>query len=371
MRICVVTPLYAIAGVPLAQIRFARALSNLGYEVDLVIGRIHPQYEFHEIEGVNVLILDKPCVRNMFFPLVSYFRKNCPDVVFSAEDHLNTIVLLAAIISGSKAKISGSSRVTPFDTYSNKPLSKRWFLKILSRSVMWRADALTCVSKDMVEQYRQIFSLPPHECVYNIVDDMQSRLKMQEPVEHKWFDDTVPVLIAAGRLASWKGFHDLIYAMKKVSDVRPVRLLILGDGPLRNELGQLISELGLTEKVDLMGYVENPLKYFVHAKVFVLSSYVEGLPNVLVEAMMCGCTPVSTNCPTGPSEVLQNGKYGYLVPVRDASAMAVAIGQALDNPIPKELLDEAIVPFREDSVISHHFEILGLDKSLSGNKVNS
>lgn len=361
MRICVVTPLYAIAGVPLAQIRLARSLADQCHEVDFLIGRIDSQYQFPDVPGVKVFKLSRQNVRSMFFPLWSYLRTAKPDLVFSAEDHLNSIVLLAAIVSHSKAKISCSSRVTPFDTYSSVPFSKRWVLKQLMRAVMWRADALTCVSKDMVEQYRTVFDSPPHVCVYNIVDDKSSRLKIQEPVEHEWLlHKNCPVLVAAGRLAPWKGFADLIRAMKVLSRKRRVKLLILGDGPLRPELEALIVELGLKEVVCLLGYVANPLKFFSRADVFVLSSHVEGLPNVLVEAMMCGCTPVSTDCPTGPREVLENGKYGYLVPMRDPTAMAAGIEQALDSPISKDLLAKAVTPFEEGAVIKRHFEVLGM-----------
>jgi glycosyltransferase involved in cell wall biosynthesis len=365
MKICVVTPLFAIAGVPLAQLRFARALSNMGHEVDLLIGRIDPQYKLPQTPGVNVNVFNQSNVRGMLLPLWRYLRSTKPDVVFSAEDHLNAVVLLAAIASGSRAKISGSSRVTPYDTYSKDLFSKRWVLKQFMRAVMWRADALTCVSKDMVEQYRHVFYSPPHVAVYNIVDDIHSRLRLEEPVEHEWFlDEDIPVLVAAGRLAAWKGFADLIHAMKVLTQGRRARLIILGDGPLRAELQALIDELGLSDVVSLLGYVENPLKYFARADVFVLSSHVEGLPNVLVEAMLCGCTPVSTDCPTGPCEVLQGGKYGYLVPMRDPAAMADGIEMALDHPISKELLAEAVRPFEEGTVLARHFEVLGLSGRL-------
>ena len=361
MKICVVTPLYAISGVPLAQLRFARALATNGHDVDLVIGRIDPQYQFPELAGVNVIKLNRQKVRGMLVPLWKYLRTARPDVVFSAEDHLNSIVLLAAIASGSKAKISCSSRVTPYDTYSNVPFSKRWILKQVVRAVMWRADALTCVSEDMVEQYRRVFRSPRHVCVYNISDDKSSRLKMKESVEHEWIQSKdTPLLIAAGTLAPWKGFSDLLRAMKVLLERRQARLLILGDGPSRPELEALIIELGLSDDVFLQGFVENPLKFFALADVFVMSSHVEGLPNVLVEAMMCGCTPVSTDCPTGPREVLQDGKFGYLVPVQDADAMAVAIEQALDHPVAADLLNEAILPFSESAVIGRHFDVLGL-----------
>jgi glycosyltransferase involved in cell wall biosynthesis len=359
---CVVTPRFAIAGVPLAQLRFARALARQGHDVDLIIGFVDPQYQVPETPGVNMHVWDHPLVRGMLLPFGRYLRERKPDVVFSAEDHLNTVVLLAAILFRSKAKISGSSRVTPFDTYSRVPLSKRWFLKLLARAVMWRADALTCVSKDMVEQYRQVFASPPHVCVYNIVDDSGSRSRMNDAAEHEWLTrKELPVLVAAGRLAPWKGFGDLIHAVERLSRRRQVRLLILGDGPLRGELQALIVELGLQDKVSLLGYVENPLKFFTRADVFVLSSHVEGLPNVLVEAMMCGCTPVSTDCPTGPREVLQDGKYGYLVAPRDPAALAAGIERALDHPIPKRSLAEAVMPFEEAAVIARHFQVLGME----------
>lgn len=361
MKICVVTPRFAIAGVPLAQLRFARALTAMGHEVDLVIGFVDPQYKFPAVLGFNVIQWNEQQVRGMFFPFRKYLQVAKPDVIFSAEDHLNAIVLLAAITTGSKAKISGSSRVTPFDTYSTMPLTKRWVLKQLVRAVMWRADALTCVSRDMVDQYRKVFRSPPHVCVYNIVDDRHSRLRMEEPAEHEWFrHKNGPVLVAAGRLATWKGFADLVRAMNVLPRQRRARLMILGDGPLRSELQALVIELGLQDVVSLLGYVDNPLKYFVRADVFVLSSHVEGLPNVLVEAMMCGCTPVSTDCPTGPREVLQEGKYGYLVPMRDPVRMAGGIERALDRPISRELLAEAVRPFKESAVIARHFEVLGI-----------
>lgn len=362
MKISIVTPRYAIAGVPLAQLRFARALADKGYEVDLVIGYVDPQYPVPLVAGVNVCLWHHKNVRAMLLPMWRYLRAARPDIVFTAEDHLNAIVLIAAIASGSRAKISCSSRVTPFDTYSNVPFTKRWGLKQIMRAVMWRADALTCVSWGTVKEYRQVFESPSHVCIYNIVDDKHSRLMMQEPAEHDWFScKACPVLVAAGRLAPWKGYADLIHAVKLLSERRRVRLIILGDGPLRAALDELIVGLSLSDCVRLEGYVGNPLKYFMHADVFVHSALVESLGNVLVEAMMCGCTPVSTDCPTGPREVLQDGKYGYLVPMRDPVAMAAAIERALDNPIPKSLLAEAVRPFEDETVIGRHFEALGIN----------
>lgn len=361
MKIGIITPVFTIAGVPLAQYRFARALKSQGHSVELVIGHLPTNLSPEQIPGLKINILNKKSVIKMFIPLCKMFHKNEYDLIFSAEDHLNVIVLLAAILTKSKSKISASSRVTPFDTYSNIWFSKNWVLKILTKMTMRRATVLSCVSKDMVLQYKSIFKNSKHQCIYNIVDDEDSRKKMIEPVDHPWLNhNKYPVIIASGRLAHWKGFEYLIKSMPKILKSTKAKLLILGDGELKQQLTDLISELNLHDSIELIGFVSNPLKYYYRANVFVLSSNVEGLPNVLIEAMMCGCTPVSTDCPTGPREILINKKYGYLVPMRDESAIAEAVIDALANPIEKEILFEAIKPFNEQAVLHAHSLSLGV-----------
>ena len=364
MKICVITPVYAIAGVPLAQIRFARALAAKGHDVDLVVGHVPRHLTMPNVSEVNVLVWRTSHVRRMLVPLCRYLRTTKPDVVFSAEDHLNAVVLLAAILSNTKAKVSGSSRVLPSDpqAYSTTIWSKGRLLRWIMKAVMWRADALTCVSREMVDHYRTMFSASRHVYVYNIVRTAAALIEMHEPVDHQWLEDkTMPVVITAGTLTARKGFADLIRAFAAVRTVRPVRLIVLGDGPLRGELEALVVSLGLSEVVSMPGNIDNPLRYFRLADVFVLSSYAEGMPNVLVEAMMCGCTPVATDCPTGPRELLESGKYGYLVPMGEPEAMARAIVDALDKPVPMSLLDEATGPFTEEAVLDKHFNVLGLN----------
>lgn len=362
MKITLVIARYSISGVPLAQLRLAESLTHRGHEVTVIFGYADKKIIIPKIGPAKIKIWNARKVRSMFLPLIFHFITKKPDIVFTSEDHLNVIVLAAAIISRTKAKITASSRVTPLDTYSNDWFSKRGLLKMIANVVNKRANVLTCVSKDMVLQYQDIFKLSRHVCVYNIVDSAASRDRMHRAINHRWFiDKTQPVLIAAGQLEPWKGFDVLIKAVSILRHNRAVRLLILGDGSQKGDLQDLIDLYGLNDCIELLGFVDNPYKYFAQSDVFVLSSFVEGLPNVLVEAMMCGCTPVSTNCPTGPSEVIQDNKYGFLVPVNDPQALADAIRLALENPIARTLLEEAVVPFSEDAVIKRHFELLGLD----------
>lgn len=352
---------YSISGVPLAQIRLAKSWQRRGYQVEFVIGYVPHDLLVPVIEGINVVNLDVQRTYKLLLPIFSIIRSNRPDVIFTAEDHLNAVVTLAVILAGSKAKLSASSRVTPYDTYSNKLFSKRWILKCCSIFLRTRVDALVCVSEDMVKQYEDVFGRANYQCIYNVICDADMPRKISEPLDEPWLTESpVPIIITAGRLAPEKGFFDLILAVKELAQRIEVRLAILGDGPLRADLEALIKKHGLTDCVRLLGFKDNPLKYFSRSKVFVLSSYVEGLPNVLVEGMACGCTPVATDCPTGPREVLQDGKYGYLVPMSDPVALALAIEKALANPMTPALLGEAIAPFTEDQVIRRHQSVLGI-----------
>ena len=362
MNIAVLVARYSISGVPLAQVRLARALADHGHRVTLVFGysadKLPPP-----IEGIDLRVWDSPQARGLLRPLMRLLRDDRPDIVFSAEDHLNVLVLIAALLTGSKARISGSSRVTPFDTYSNRPLTKRWWLKQLARLTAVRADALTCVSKDMVGQYRTVFGdKARYQCIYNIVDDPANRARLTEPVDDAWLGGGgAPVAVAAGSLQPWKGFDDAIEAVGRIrDDGRDLRLLILGEGPERGRLQAQIARLALEDRVRLVGHVDNSLKYFATADLFVLSSHVEGLPNVLVEAMMAGTSCVATDCPTGPREVLGDGRFGKLVPMRDPAALAAGMLDALDHPVAPDLAAEAVRPFGVATVLDQHFRSLGL-----------
>ena len=352
---------HSSTGVPLAQMRLAKALHRRGYQIDFVIGFIPDNLSIPDIEGISFTNLNIPRTYKLLLPIVSFIRKNKPDVIFSAEDHLNAVVSLATILAGSKAKLSASSRITPSRVYSDRIFSKKWLLKYCSILLRNRIDALVCVSEDMVKEYENMLGPAKYLCIYNVISDADTEQRMCEPVEDHWLNDnSIPVIISAGTLSKRKGFADLINAMKIVIQHTPARLIILGEGHLKSELQGLIQKEGLVDSVRLLGFQENPLKYFSRSKVFVLSSYAEGLPNVLVEAMACGCTPVATDCPTGPREVLRGGEYGHLIPMRDPEAMADAIQEALAKPMTPEELKEAIEPFTEARVIEKHRSVLGL-----------
>jgi glycosyltransferase involved in cell wall biosynthesis len=178
-------------------------------------------------------------------------------------------------------------------------------------------------------------------------------------VDHPWLvAGGPPVVLGVGKFKLQKDFALLIRAFARVRGSRPARLIILGDGPRRDELEGLVNRFGLTADVALPGVVDNPYAWMSRASVFVLSSAWEGLPGVLIEAMACGCPVVSTDCPSGPAEILDRGKFGSLVPVGDEQAMADAILATLANPPSGESLRVRARLFSIDVAVTRYLELL-------------
>ena len=169
--------------------------------------------------------------------------------------------------------------------------------------------------------------------IHNPVVMPDIRTRAEEPADHPWLSDGgPPVVLAAGRLSREKDYPTLIRAFALLAARRSCRLVILGQGEQRAALERLATSLGVADRLSLPGWVENPFAFMSRASVFVLSSIYEGLGNVLIEALACGCPCVSTDCPAGPAEILEDGRLGALVPVGDAGALADAIERVLDRP---------------------------------------
>ena len=365
MKILVISPVYALSGVPLAQLRLANSLSDIGHQVDLIYGC----KKYHKIEkskNLKIIFFNKVRVLGMFFSLIKYLIFNRPEIIFSAEDHLNAIVVIACIITLSNAKISVSSRVTPLDTYKNQKIifSKSWFLKKIFPLVNFRANVLTCVSKDMVKQYKKIFKNTKQVYAYNIIYTNSALNKMKEQINHKWIKNKKnQIIVATGTLAEWKCFDDLIKAAS-ILDKKKInfKLMIIGNGPDKNMLDNMIKFYGLSNKVQILNPVINTLKYFYNSDIFVLSSRVEGMPNVMIEALMCGCTVVSTNCNTGPKEILGKNKYGYLSKVKNPKDLSNNIIKAINKKIPQKKIKKILEHFDEKNVIKRHFKLLKINR---------
>jgi glycosyltransferase involved in cell wall biosynthesis len=200
--------------------------------------------------------------------------------------------------------------------------------------------------------------------IYNPVVTENLKEKAREPVGHAWFqDDAPPIVLGAGRLEEQKDFETLIRAFSRVRRDTEARLVILGKGSLKHSLKRLAGSLGVGDDVWLPGFVDNPFKFMARSSVFALSSRFEGLPGVLIQAMATGCPVVSTDCPSGPREILKDGKYGPLVPVGDVEALADGIRNVLGNPPETETMKERANAFSEVKAIKKYGDALTSPRS--------
>jgi glycosyltransferase involved in cell wall biosynthesis len=241
-----------------------------------------------------------------------------------------------------------------------RPFKELVAIRLGYRFLYPSADAVVAPSRGVAGSLLQLSPIPIQKVrvIYNPVVSPELYEKADAPVEHPWFQPhQPPVVLAAGRLVALKGYDTLLRAFARVRQETPVRLVILGEGPERPNLERLAAELGVAADVDMPGFDPNPFRYMNRAGVFVLSSRYEGLPNVLIQALACGCPVVSTDCPSGPSEILDGGRYGALVPVDDVEAMAGAIVRALLGqvaPAPSAWLEQ----FRVEVVAEQYLRVM-------------
>jgi glycosyltransferase involved in cell wall biosynthesis len=195
--------------------------------------------------------------------------------------------------------------------------------------------------------------------IHNPVVTPELEERAQAPLEHAWFaPGEPPVVLSVGRLVAPKDYPTLVRAFARVRAVRPARLVILGEGSQREALLALAAKLGIADDVTLPGFVANPFAYVSRCAVFALSSAWEGFGIVLVEALALGCPVVSTDCPSGPAEILEHGSHGLLVPVGDDEAMAQAILSAIEAPGDPERRKARAAEFAVDQAVDRYIETL-------------
>lgn len=234
----------------------------------------------------------------------------------------------------------------------------------LARRFFPRADAVVASSRGVAEDLARAAGLPRERIVpiHNPVRIGEVRWRAREPAGHPWLDGAgPPVVLAAGKLKPQKDFPTLLRAFARLRRRREVRLVVLGEGAGRPGLLALARELGVAADVALPGFVSNPFAFMARSALFALSSAWEGFANVIVEALACGCPVVSTDCPSGPSEILEGGRFGRLVPVGDPEALAEAMRGTLEAPPDPEALRKRAEEFGIELVAERYAAVLGLE----------
>lgn len=364
-RIALYVPNLSGGGAERVMVTVANALSERGHDVDLVLVKATGDYTDLLDDGVRVVDLNASRILASVPTLVRYLREHRPDALLSTLFFTNVMATWACrwvedpprLVLREANTISAKGAQADHWKYRLMPIFSRWFYP-------W-ADRVVTVSEAAADDLVQVTGMARDKVrtIYNPVVTDHLETQAQEPVDHPWFQpDAPPVVLGAGRLERQKDFATLIRAFAQVRGEREARLVILGRGNRRDELQGLAASLDVGDDVLLPGFVDNPFRYMRRACVFALSSRFEGLPGVLIQAMATGCPVVSTNCPSGPREILREGDYGPLVPVGDAPALAEGIRSVLVDPPSPATMKEAAARFRrEDAIQRYRDELVGTD----------
>lgn len=305
-----------------------------GHALTLVLAGAPTPTDYPVAPGAEIHWLRHPTssARGTIGALARLLRTGRYDIVLSAMPQFNNAAVIARIWSGTNARNVLTERTNPQADYARLA---GWRRKAWHKAAMLayrRASAIVAVSDGLADSLARFARLNRDRItvIYN-----PAFRENAGGIAHPWTcDGAGPVIVAAGRLVAQKDFATLLRAFALLE--HDARLVVFGNGPLRAELEALVADLGLGDRVALPGFVPDIVPSIAAAGFFVLSSAWEGFGNVLIEALGAGASIVTTDCPDGPREIVADGRFGALVPVGDAAAMARAIDAMLHAPAPPE-----------------------------------
>jgi glycosyltransferase involved in cell wall biosynthesis len=333
-KIAIFLPALGGGGAERAMVNLANEFTRRRITVELVLNRREGPYLPDLVPEVKVVHLRCRRMIRSLPRLVRYLHRQRPDVLLSALVHGDIVALIARRLARASTRIVISHQNTPSEDGTHTDDWRVRVMPMLMRACYPDADGVVAISRGVADDLAKTIGYPRQRIsvINNPAVTPDIPAKAREPLEHPWFAvGGLPVIVGVGRLVKQKDFPTLIQAFDRLRRERQARLIILGEGEKRPELEALVANLALGEHVSLPGFERNPYRFMARSRLFVLSSRWEGFANVVAEALACGTPVVSTDCKSGPGEILGGGRYGRLVPVGDPDAMAAAMLDALQS----------------------------------------
>jgi glycosyltransferase involved in cell wall biosynthesis len=321
-------------GAERVMVGLANEFAARGLPVDLLVASARGPYLAEVAPGTKLVDLGARRVTWALPRLVRYLRAERPRVLLSALDNANVVALLAARAAGRCTRCVISMRAVPSAVYpaDGSMGSRKLFWAM--RQTYRRADAVIANSSAVAADLVSALGVPASliRVIHNPLNLALIESLAAEPAgADEPAPDGPPVVLGVGALIPVKDFATLVRAFARVRAQRPCRLVILGEGPERQRLAALATQCGVGDDVSLPGFRPNPFPAMRRARLFVSSSRTEGCPNALLQALALGTPVISTDSIGGAAEVLEQGRWGRLVPVGDIAAMAGAIADGLDR----------------------------------------
>ncbi|MEW8505619.1 MAG: glycosyltransferase [Candidatus Thiodiazotropha sp.] len=351
-------------GVERMLLNLVNAMAESGLRIDLLLIKTRSRH-LHEIHpAVNRIDLGSSHTATSLLPLVRYLKRTRPSCLLAAKDRAGRIAVIARFLAGtSQTRLVLRLGTNLTAAFAHKSSWRLYLRRLPIRLLYPRIDRIIAVSEGVREDTLALSGTTPEKVVVvrNPVITANLLEAADAPSPHPWLGDSeCPVILGVGRLTVQKDFATLLRAFAELHSRRPCRLIILGDGRQRERLLGMSEELGIAQALSLPGFTANPYVYMKLADLFVLSSRWEGSPNVLTEAMALGTPVVSTDCPSGPSELLDRGRIAPLVAVGDWQALSQAMQRVLDGPPDPALLRESVREYNAQQSAAHYLEIMGL-----------
>lgn len=343
-------------------INIANGFIKKGISVEILVGRVNVQYPALLDKGVSITVTGCKNLIDNLWKLPGCIKGKDYTHIFTASDTYSIASVILKNVLFLKHKTIATLHYDLPHQISILPWLNQIYMTLTNKYFIANADKIVAVSNGVGSGFeavvkKKLFNLIT---IYNPVFDDGIFNSSLESVDEQFFYNNKKTLISIGKLTNTPKNQELLinafYILSKTES--NVQLIFLGEGEDKNRFIELAKNLGVADKIHFLGFKTNPYKYIAHSDLLVVSSDTEGFGNVIVEALALGVNVVSTDCPSGPKEILENGKYGFLSPVNDPIKLAETIKKALKSPIDSNILKVYAQKFATHNIIEQYCELL-------------
>jgi len=350
-------PNFSFGGVETTNINLSETLIKFGYEVELLTNDYQIVNESEYLN--NVKSLGKSRMFFCLIPLAKHINNTKPDLIICSQFYANIIVLLACLISSYKNKIILCERVPVFENLKKISILKRSVIKFLIKTLYKKADKIVCNSYGTKNDLSKITDVKNSVVIYNPVLNDSILSQSKSTVKDFVFDKRTKYLITVSRIAEERNIIELINIFNLLPNKKNIQLLIIGDGPLLDECKSKVKQLNLANKIHFFGYQSNPYKYLSRSHIYLSAAKWEGMGNSIIEALLFRLYVIAYDSPGGVSEMLEDGKFGSLIPSGNRKKFVSDLIKNLNNSnVKNQDITEHLELFKSDNVTKKYIDLI-------------